>query len=166
MVTWRHNSIVTLNVKKRGLESNVVEMVAQGIWFAVFFTVAFSDTVDQMAYLWPMPHSVKWNSDMYSISKDFTFQGTGAGGELPIVTGAFERYRKFVTPSTSIKSTRNVYAMALEKLVVDVATADETLGLETDESCESRVQLVILWMLLWWCLNIQIALSSIQVVPY
>ena len=129
-----------LSAEKRGLErASVVEMVARGIWFAVLFTVVVSDTVDLTSYLWPIPQSVKCNTDMYSISKDFMFQGTGAGGELPIVTGAFERYRKFVTPSTSVKSTRNVNAMALEMLVVDVATADETLDLETDESCESRV---------------------------
>ena len=119
---------------------NVVEMVARGIWFAVLFTVAVSDSVDLMSYLWPIPQYVKCNGDMvYSISEDFTFKGTGAGGELPIVTGAFERYRKFITPSTSVKSAGNVDAMALEMLVVDVATGDETLGLETDESCESRV---------------------------
>ena len=120
--------------------ANVVEMVARGICFAVLFTVAVSDSVDLMSYLWPMPQSVKCNGDMvYSIAEDFSFKGTGAGGELPIVTGAFERYRKFVTPSISIKLTGNVDAMALEMLVVDVATADETLGLETDESCESHV---------------------------
>ena len=114
-------------------------MVARVIWFAVLFTVAVSDsTVDLISYLWPLPQSVKCNGDMmYSISEAFTFQGTGAGGELPIVTGAFERYRKFVTPST-FKKSENVDAMTLEKLVVDVATADETLDLETDESCESR----------------------------
>lgn len=123
---------------------NVVErdrMVLQGIWFTVLFTVAVSDTVDPVSYLWPIPQSVKCNSELvYTITENFNFQGAGAGGELPTLTGAFERYRKFVSPSALKVSTVSANTMVLESLMVEVASADETLGLDTDESCESLGQ--------------------------
>ena len=107
------------------------------VWFAVLFTVAVSDIANPELYLWPIPQSVKCSSDIvYAISENFAFQGTGAGGELSTLTAAFERYRKFISPTTLKAPAVSVNVTALEMLMVDVASADETLGLETDESCE------------------------------
>ena len=112
-------------------------MILREVWFAVLFTVAASDVVDPISYLWPLPQSVKCDSDtIYTIDYDFTFQGSGAGGELPTLTSAFERYRKFVSPTT-LQASGNV--TSLETLIVDVLSADESLGLDTDESCECSV---------------------------
>lgn len=105
------------------------------LWFAVLFTVAVGDLEDPVLYLWPLPQSVKCDKDFYTVSETFTFQGTGDGGELATLTAAFERYRPFVSPDT-LKTHKLGDNAALEMLVVDVASADETLNLETDESCE------------------------------
>ena len=78
---------------------------------------------------------------MYFIPDNFTFKGSGAGGELDILTGAFERYRKFIVPVT-LKSPRKspmVGDNVAEMLEVEVSSSDESLGLETDESCKSLV---------------------------
>ena len=101
----------------------------------ILFTVAVSDIVNPEEYLWPIPQSVKCSSDIvYAISENFAFQG---GGELSTLTAAFERYRKFISPITLKAPLVGVNVTALEMLNVYVASADETLGLETDESCKS-----------------------------
>ena len=111
----------------------------RGICFAVLFTVAVSDIANPELYLWPIPQSVKCSSDIvYAVSDSFNFQGTGAGGELATLTAAFERYRTFISPASLKTPAVDVNVTALNTLTVDVASADETLGLETDESCESR----------------------------
>ena len=110
----------------------------RGIWFAILFTVAVSDIGNPEDYLWPIPQSVKCSSDIvYAISENFAFQGSGGGGELSTLTAAFERYRKFISPTTLKAPPVGVNVTALEMLMVYVASADETLGLETDESCKS-----------------------------
>ena len=112
----------------------------RGICFSLLFAVTVSDIANPELYLWPIPQSVKCSSDIvYAVSDNFDFQGTGAGGELATLTGAFERYRKFISPATLKTPAMDMNVTALNMLVVDVASADETLGLETDESCESRV---------------------------
>ena len=107
------------------------------VWFAVLFTVAVSDIVNPELYLWPIPQSVQCSGDIYAISVNFAFQGAGPGGELSTLTGAFERYRKFISPSTLKAPAVDTNVTTLEGLMVDVLSADETLGLETDESCKS-----------------------------
>ena len=104
----------------------------------VLFTVAVSDIANPEEYLWPIPQSVKCSSDIYAISENFAFQGSGGGGELSTLMAAFERYRKFISPITLKAPLVGVNVTALEMLIVYVASADETLGLETDESCKSR----------------------------
>lgn len=114
-------------------------MVLQGVWFAVLFAVAVSDIADPVSYLWPIPQSVNCSGDVvYAISENFVFQGSGPGGELPTLTAAFEHYRKYISPSTLKASSLGANVTTLEMLVVEVASSNVTLGLETDESCESR----------------------------
>ena len=107
------------------------------IWFAVLFTVAVGDIVNPELYLWPIPQSVQCSGDIYAISVDFALQGTGPGRELSTLTAAFERYRKFISPTTLKAPAVGANGTTLEGLTVDVLSADETLGLETDESCKS-----------------------------
>ena len=114
-------------------------MLLQGVWFALLFTVAVSDVVDPVSYLWPLPLSVHCFSDqVYTIANNFNLEGLGPGGELPTLTAAFERYRKFISPVTFKAPMISTNVTSLEMLMVEVSSADETLGLETDESCESR----------------------------
>ena len=122
-------------------------MVQRGVWFALLFTVAVSDVVNPVSYLWPMPQSVHCYSDqVYTLTEAFAFQGTGHGGNLPALMAAFERYRQFITPSTVFKTPTSTLTVSanvttLETLVVEVSSADDTLDLETDESCEPHVLL-------------------------
>ena len=97
---------------------------------------------DPTEYLWPRPQQVECNQDVfYELDEEtFDFAGFGPGGELGPLTLAFERYRKVIFDSPLIAK-RNTDATKLADgelrvLSVEVTSSDETLGLETDESCE------------------------------
>ena len=108
-------------------------------WLAVFFTAA-NAAINPVDYLWPIPYSVKCDPGLqYGIDDvSFTIRGSGQGGELPTLTSAFERYRPFIVPDTMKAKNPNVKLGVgmLEMLEVNVVSNDETLALETDESCE------------------------------
>ena len=97
---------------------------------------------DARDYLWPRPKQVECDQDVfYELDEEtFDFAGFGPGGELGPLTLAFERYRKVIfTSPLNVKRKTNVTKLSegeLRVLSVEVASSDETLELETDESCE------------------------------
>jgi len=111
-----------------------------GVWLVVLFTAVTSDTINPVDYLWPLPYSVKCDPGLqYGLDDaSFTFQGNGQGGQLPTLTSAFERYRLLIFPDTMKPKSSNVKLGdgMVQMLEVNVASNDETLALETDESCE------------------------------
>ena len=154
--------------KQRWVDYSCRMELLRGIWFAALFTVAVSDIGNPEDYLWPIPQSVKCSSDIvYAISENFAFQGSGGGGELDTLTAAFERYRKFISPTTLKRALKaplvGVNVTDLNMLMVYVASADETLGLETDESCEScDIYMVIIIKPLWYADTIEFSGSSAE----
>jgi len=118
-----------------------------GVLLIALFTVVTSDTINPVDYLWPLPYSVKCDPGLQYGLDDatFTFQGSGQGGELATLTSSFERYRSFIFPDTIIARSRNVKLGIdmLQMLEVSVASNDEILALETDESCEYTFYLFI-----------------------
>ena len=92
--------------------------------------------------LWPTPNSVSVGDMVLSIDSTtfkFTTQGGGLGSDT--LKQAIERYTDiiFKTPTPFYPSAANVTATsALSGLTVTVSSSDETLGLNTDESCECR----------------------------
>ena len=133
---YAYSRLVT-HVTSRGKKMRSYDV---GVWLAVLFTAVTSDTINPVDYLWPIPYSVKCDPGLqYGIDDaTFTFQGSGQGGELPTLTSAFERYRPFIVPDTMKAKNPNVKLGVdmLEMLEVNVVSNDETLALETDESCE------------------------------
>jgi len=111
-----------------------------GVWLVLLFTAVTSDTINPVDYLWPLPYSVKCDPGLqYGLDDaSFTFQGNGQGGQLPTLTSAFERYRLLMFPDIMKVKSRNVKLGdgMVRMLEVNVASNDETLALETDESCE------------------------------
>ena len=105
------------------------------MWLVFVFTATTSATINPVDYLWPIPSSVTCGDAQYGIDESsFIFQGSGQGGELPTLTSAFERYRVFIFPDSTKE--RSFGVDMLQMVEVNVVSNDETLGLETDESCE------------------------------
>ena len=115
-------------------------MMRSGVLLIALFTVVTSDTINPVDYLWPLPYSVKCDPELQYGLDDatFTFQGSGQGGELTTLTSSFERYRSLIFPDTTKARSRNdkLDVDMLQMLEVYVVSNDETLALETDESCE------------------------------
>ena len=92
--------------------------------------------------LWPRPSSVDVGDVVFSINPA-TFKFTVQGGDLrsDILQQAIDRYTDiiFKTPVPFYPSAANVSAtQPLSGLTVTVSSGDETLGLNTDESCKCR----------------------------
>ena len=90
--------------------------------------------------LWPLPLSAKFGSTAYSLnSETFLFVGTGLGGASDSLKDAFERYTNliFQTPAPFFPSGGSCGAaqQELTSLEVIVMSDNETLGLDTNETC-------------------------------
>ena len=96
--------------------------------------------------LWPMPNSVNVGNQVFSVDSTtfkFTPQGAGAGSDT--LKQAIERYTNiiFQTPVPFYPSAANVSAAStMAGLAISVSSADEKLGLDTDESCKYKRPLV------------------------
>ena len=102
---------------------------------------ATGDSSTTTDLLWPLPRSATFGSTIYSLNPEtFTFVGTGLGGNSNTLKGAFERYTNliFQTPAPFFPSGGSSGAgqQELASLVVNVISDDETLGLNTNETCK------------------------------
>ncbi len=96
--------------------------------------------------VWPKPQSQTSTDDLFVLdSTAFAFAGTGAGAESDVLRDAFKRYRGIIflaTPVTAAAAAADntgVFAApatagVLDSCTVAVASADESLTLETDVS--------------------------------
>ena len=89
--------------------------------------------------LWPMPSSVTVGSQVFSIDPaSFKFTPQGANAASDTLKQAIDRYSDliFKTPVPLYPSEANTTAAsALSALTITVSSTNETLGLNTDESC-------------------------------
>ena len=106
---------------------------------------ASTDSSTTRDLLWPLPHSVTFGSNVYSLKAEtFTFIGTGKGAtegdSSKILKGAFDRYITLIfhTPAPFIPSGGRVGAsqLSLASLEVHVMSDDSTLGQNTNETCK------------------------------
>ena len=107
----------------------------------LFATSVKADSSTTTDLLWPLPRSVSFGSTVYSLDPEtFAFTGTGKGGGDLILKDAFARYIRlmFVTPAPFYPSGGGAPTLTLASLNVDVSSADETLGLDTNETCEYK----------------------------
>ena len=90
--------------------------------------------------LWPMPSEVQAGNDVYSLDPSkFAFTANGAGGSSDILKEAFQRYMDliFKSPTPFYPSVASATpSKELSGLAVTVSSNDETLGLDTDETCK------------------------------
>ena len=91
--------------------------------------------------LWPMPSSVNVGDQVFSVdSTTFKITPVGANVGSYFLKQAISRYSNliFKTPAPFYPSAANTTAArALSELTIIVTSTDYSLGLNTDESCES-----------------------------
>lgn len=89
--------------------------------------------------LWPMPSSVTVGSQVFSIDPaGFKFTPGGANAASDTLKQAIDRYSDliFKSPVPLYPSAANTTAgSALSGLTITVSSTNESLGLNTDESC-------------------------------
>ena len=100
-----------------------------------------ADTSTTADLLWPLPRVAMFGSNVYSLEPvNFDITSTGPGGDADLLKGALVEYLKliFETPAPFFPSggESGGTSGSLPSLVVDVKSEDQTLGLQTDESCK------------------------------
>ena len=99
-----------------------------------------ADSTTTTDLLWPLPRSVQFGATAYSLDpQTFVFQGTGKGGAGAILKDAFQRYDRLIfetEPPFFPSGAMGGAAQLLPSLVVDVASADETLSPNVAENCK------------------------------
>lgn len=102
-----------------------------------------SDTPNPRLQLWPIPANYSFDpaNSVPLVDKTFQFKGTGAGGGSQLLKSAFERYKEYFFDQGSGGASTGI-----DTLEVQVASADETLALGTNESCMLCVVCVYLYM--------------------
>lgn len=96
-----------------------------------------SDPSTSTDLLWPLPNNNSVGTDIYSLDKSFMFVATGEGASSDILKEAIDRYMKLIFLPPPIAAVVSTVTGPLAKLTVSVASNDETLALETDNSCGS-----------------------------
>ena len=102
---------------------------------------ATADSSTTTDLLWPLPRSSKFGNTVYSLNPEtFTFVGTGPGGTSDSLKNAFERYTNliFQTPAPFFPSggSSGAAQQELTSLEVNVMSDNESLGLNTNETCK------------------------------
>ena len=88
--------------------------------------------------LWPKPTSAKFGSNIYTVDQNLEFTKDGPGGNSDVFEAAIARYKAliFKTPSPFYPSGNAGQASGtLSSVTVTISSDDETLDLQTDESC-------------------------------
>ena len=119
------------------------DMLLLSVLAAVAVLGASADTSTTTDLLWPLPASVEFGTNVYTLVPDsFAFTSTGPGKDSDILAAAFKRYSSllFETPAPfypagAVTTSSPVQLPGLE---VSVQSADESLGISTDESCEEK----------------------------
>ena len=101
---------------------------------------AFADHSTTSGLLWPMPKKCDFGPDVYLLQPEsFQFLASGAGADSDIVKYGFIRYSKMLfdtsipfVPTGATQASDGV----LPSLNVNVQSADESLGQDTNESCK------------------------------
>ena len=109
------------------------------IFLLALFTSVLADATTTSDLLLPQPSSMTFGSAIYTIESSFSFLSTGAGAASDILRGAFTRYQVliFEAPTPFYPSGGSAAPTgSLSSLTVAVSSADESLNLKTDESCE------------------------------
>ncbi len=97
---------------------------------------ATSDPSTSTDLLWPLPNGNTVGSDMYSLdSKTFMFVPAGKGGSSDVLKEALERYMKLIFLPSPVPALASSITAPMDKLTVTVDSSDETLALNTDNSC-------------------------------
>ena len=90
--------------------------------------------------LWPLPSNLTFGTGYFTLDPDlFKFMPSGPGASSSTLLGALDRYYKIIfdtpvpfypggDPGTSMGTLSEVY--------VDVASSDESLGPDTNETCK------------------------------
>ena len=115
-------------------------MLLLSVLAAVAVLGASADTSTTSDLLWPKPLSAEFGTSVYVLQPDsFAFIATGPGKDSNILKDAFRRYANllFETPAPFYPSGGSASSAGqLTELKILVQSADETLGLSTDESCK------------------------------
>ncbi len=97
---------------------------------------ASSDPNTSTDLLWPLPNGNTVGSDMYSLDNNtFMFVPAGEGGSSDILKEAMERYMKLIFLPPPVPALVSSISAPLDKLTITVDSSDETLALDTDNSC-------------------------------
>ena len=104
----------------------------------ILLLLAFAATLSNAANtVWPKPQSQTDTNDTFQLDPvNFEFQASGLGASSSVLVDAFKRYRGIIflaTPTTLLSSTATATA-TITTAQVTVASADESLTLETDAS--------------------------------
>ena len=109
------------------------KMAALG-WCILFllWSHVVSDAPNPRLQLWPIPANYSFDpvNSVPLVDKTFQFKGTGAGGGSQLLEAAFVRYKEYFFDQGSGGASTGI-----DTLEVQVASADETLALGTNESC-------------------------------
>ena len=92
--------------------------------------------------LWPKPTSAQFGSNIYTVDQNLEFTKAGPGGNSNVLEAAIDRYKAliFKTPSPFYPSGNAGRASGtLSSVTVTISSNDETLDLQTDESCECSI---------------------------
>lgn len=105
----------------------------------LLWTLVVSDSLDPRLQLWPIPANYSFDpvSSVPLVDKSFQFKGTGAGGSSQLLKAAFSRYKEYFFDQGSGGASTGI-----DTLEVQVASADETLALNTNEACAYVVVVV------------------------
>ena len=119
----------------------MVKIFAAGaLVLAALAAVAESDA--KAMTVWPKPQSQSFDGATYVLEPSaFAFDATGPGAKSDIISDAFKRYRgiMFGHGPTAVAASNRAAAPILTRATVNVASADESLTLETDESYVLKV---------------------------
>ncbi len=97
---------------------------------------ATSDPSTSTDLLWPLPNDNTVGADMYSLnSKTFMLSAAGDGASSDILKEAMDRYMKLIFLPPPVPAVGSFVKAPLDKLTITVASSDESLALDTDNSC-------------------------------
>ena len=104
------------------------------IMHAIFTFLALAFTTGHALTAWPKPQQQTASTVQYTVDpSSFTFNGKGAGAQSSVLLDAFKRFRGIIFLHTPVDAAAFA-ASTITGVDVNVASNDETLSLETDQS--------------------------------
>lgn len=117
--------------------------ISHGLWSVLDFGPSKpSVSDDQPIFLWPMPAEVSRANSTIIVAPTLQLVAGGLGGNAFLVSNAFDRYKRLIFSHHHLQDFDTIDreelglfgGYYLKRLVVSVASDDDTLQLETDES--------------------------------